>query len=54
MIEFTEDGGNLLIGVDEDVSDKMRTLAAQVGVEFDDTQSRVIDHFSYDPATDDK
>lgn len=45
-------GGNLLLVADANASDLMRDIAGQFGVDFDRKKTRVIDHFSFEPALD--
>lgn len=47
ILEFVDSGRNLLLAANSDVSDTMRTLAAEVGVDMDDKGTRVLDHFSH-------
>jgi oligosaccharyltransferase complex subunit beta len=44
LVDFTENGGNLIIAADKDISDSMRTLLSLFGVEMDKQDSIVIDH----------
>jgi oligosaccharyltransferase complex subunit beta len=48
VIEFTTNGGNILLAVDGQMSDMMRFLAESSGVEFDRRGSVVIDHFAFE------
>jgi hypothetical protein len=43
-----------MLVADVGVSDVMRDLAGEFGVDFDRKRTRVIDHFSYEPALDDR
>lgn len=47
ILEFVNHGGNLLVGVNGEISDNMRNFAANCGVEFDKKGTEVIDHFSF-------
>lgn len=40
-------GRNVLIAASSDVSELMRTLATEVGIDLDDKGTKVFDHFSY-------
>lgn len=40
-------GRNVLIAASTEVSELMRTLATEVGVDLDDKGTKVFDHFSY-------
>jgi hypothetical protein len=44
LIDFSENGGNLLIAVDQDVSSALRGLIATLGAELDKEAHVVIDH----------
>ena len=52
LLEFLEHGGNLLVAVNEKVSDYMRSFIGQLGVEFDVKDSKVVDHFAFDTTLD--
>lgn len=52
VVDFTENGGNLIIAVDHDTSAAMRALLATFGVDLDNEGSAVIDHFSFEPTAD--
>jgi hypothetical protein len=43
-----------MLVADVGVSDLMRDIAGEFGVDFDRKKARVIDHFSYEPALDDR
>lgn len=47
ILEFSNNGGNILFAADESISDTIRSLAENIGIEFDQKKSVVIDHFSY-------
>jgi oligosaccharyltransferase complex subunit beta len=51
-MEFTEAGGNMIIGVNSDLSQVMRNLVENCGVDFDRKGAAVIDHFSFEPSID--
>ena len=46
ILQFIEDGGNLLLAVDEQMSPAMKELALHCGVEFDE-DAVVVDHFAF-------
>jgi len=47
ILEFSNNGGNILIAANENISDTIRSLTENVGIEFDQKKSVVIDHFQY-------
>ena len=47
ILEFIDSGRNVLVAASSDVSDTIRTLAAEVGVDLDEKGSKVFDHFSH-------
>ena len=52
IIDFVDDGGNVLVAVDGKVGDGMRSFAEQCGIDFDRKGSVVTDHFSFDATLD--
>jgi len=44
ILEFIDSGRNVLLAASSEVSDTMRTLAAEVGVDLDEKGSSVYDH----------
>lgn len=52
VIEYTTNGGNIILAVDGQMSDMMRFLAESSGIEFDRRGSSVIDHFAFEPSVD--
>uniref|UniRef100_A0A7S1TQA8 Dolichyl-diphosphooligosaccharide--protein glycosyltransferase 48 kDa subunit n=1 Tax=Phaeomonas parva TaxID=124430 RepID=A0A7S1TQA8_9STRA len=48
VLGFLRDGGNVLLTGDVTTSDPVRRLAAEVGIDLDESDSQVIDHASYD------
>lgn len=44
ILDFIDDGNNVLIAADSDLSDPMRELASECGVDFDEEGSEVVDH----------
>ncbi|KAJ2310849.1 oligosaccharyl transferase glycoprotein complex, beta subunit [Coemansia sp. RSA 2705] len=51
LVRFVDDGGNLVVAAGSDVSDTLRTLAAQFGVTFEARGSRVTDYGGADAHT---
>lgn len=51
LVEFVDAGHDLLLAVDSSVSEEMRALADQLGVDVDASGHSVIDHFNYDATT---
>jgi oligosaccharyltransferase complex subunit beta len=49
---FVQKGGNLIMAGDKEMSDLMREVAADFGVELDKRRALVTDHFSYEPKLD--
>lgn len=45
ILDFIDSGKNVILGLSSEVSESMRTLAAEVGVEVDEKGSAVYDHF---------
>ena len=52
ILDFTNNGGNLLLAINGKMSDSVRSFAESCGVEFDSRGTFVIDHFSHDSNTD--
>jgi oligosaccharyltransferase complex subunit beta len=50
ILEFTNNGGNLLLAVNNQMSETMRSFAESCGVEFDAKDAVVIDHFQNHPS----
>nr|CAH8823846.1 unnamed protein product [Trichobilharzia regenti] len=48
IIDFVDDGGNLVVVAGPNVGESIRELGSQCGVEFDEENTFVIDHFNYD------
>lgn len=48
LVEFIDDGGNILAVASSSVGDVMRELANECGFEIDEEGSAVIDHLNYD------
>lgn len=53
IIEFVDEGGNLIIAGSSEATDLVRELATEVGVEMDEEEAAVIDHLHYDTVADD-
>ncbi|KAK9722394.1 oligosaccharyl transferase glycoprotein complex, beta subunit [Basidiobolus ranarum] len=47
LVDFTNKGGNVLVASSSNVSPVIQQFAAQVGIDFDDQGTSVIDHFQY-------
>ena len=54
VLDFINDGGNLLFATSETVSDNLRLFAEALGIEFDAKSSMIIDHFSFEASVDDR
>ena len=48
ILDFIDDGHNVIIGADSSVASTTRDVASECGVEFDEEGTFVIDHFNYD------
>lgn len=48
IVSFIDGGGNVLVAASSQVGEAVRTLASEVGVEIDEENTAVIDHFNYD------
>lgn len=48
VAEFVDAGHDLLLAVDSNVSEELRELAQELGVDLDASGNAVIDHFAYD------
>lgn len=46
ILEFIDSGRNVLLAASSEVSDTLRTIAAEVGVELDEKGTSVFDHMS--------
>ncbi|KAL3077130.1 hypothetical protein niasHS_013119 [Heterodera schachtii] len=53
ITKFIDGGGNVLVAADKNLGDAIRDVAAEVGFEFGEDQSMVIDHHNYDTVLDD-
>uniref|UniRef100_A0A183CF94 Dolichyl-diphosphooligosaccharide--protein glycosyltransferase 48 kDa subunit n=1 Tax=Globodera pallida TaxID=36090 RepID=A0A183CF94_GLOPA len=53
IAKFIDGGGNVVVAADTNLGDAIRDLAAEVGFEFGEDQSMVIDHHTYDTVLDD-
>lgn len=47
ITKFIENGGNLLLAGGKEIHEPVRTMAEQCGVDFDEEDSEVIDHFNH-------
>ncbi len=54
ILDFVNEGGNLIFATNGKVNDNLRLFAESLGAEFDNKGSRVIDHFSYSQELDTK
>lgn len=54
ILDFVNAGGNLMVAVNDGISDNLRNFAASCGVEFDKKGSQVVDHFHYESSLDTK
>jgi len=52
ITEFIDNGGNVLVAVDENVGEAIRELAVECGIEIDEEGAQVIDHLNYDLSDD--
>eukprot|EP01097_Dermamoeba_algensis_P008158 TRINITY_DN52_c0_g1_i1.p1 TRINITY_DN52_c0_g1~~TRINITY_DN52_c0_g1_i1.p1 ORF type:complete len:436 (-),score=131.09 TRINITY_DN52_c0_g1_i1:171-1478(-) len=50
VVEFIDEGKNVLLATDTEVGDAVRNLGEELGVEFDEEETNVIDHFNYHPS----
>ena len=48
ITNFIDNGGNVLVAASSAIGDPLRELATECGLEFDDTNTAVIDHLNYD------
>ncbi|KAJ2454711.1 oligosaccharyl transferase glycoprotein complex, beta subunit [Coemansia sp. RSA 2336] len=44
IVDFVNDGGNLIVAASSDISENLRSLATQFGIDFAKRKSRVVDH----------
>jgi oligosaccharyltransferase complex subunit beta len=49
IVEFIDDGGNVMIAAGPETGNLIRDLAAEVGMELDEDGTSVIDHLNFDP-----
>lgn len=52
LVEFSNDGGNLIIAVNRDVSDSVRDFVEVLGISIHNKGFEVIDHFHFDLESD--
>jgi len=52
IIRFIDSGRNVLIAVNSSVSEPLREVANECGIDFDESETSVIDHVSFDAALD--
>lgn len=48
ITEFIDNGGNVLVAVNENVGEAIRELAIECGLEIDEEGAQMIDHLNYD------
>jgi len=53
ITKFVDEGGNVLIAANSNIGDGVRELASELGFEFDDEKTSIIDHLNYDMISDD-
>jgi oligosaccharyltransferase complex subunit beta len=53
ITKFIDAGGNVLVAGSSDIGDALREVASEVGFEFDETNTAVIDHLNFDTNMDD-
>jgi len=47
IMDFVDNGGNVLVAGSSDIADNVRDLASEVGFEFDEANSAVFDHINF-------
>jgi len=52
IVDFVDEGGNVLVAVDGVVSEATRSFAESCGIDFDRKGSQVLDHFSFEASAD--
>ncbi|KAM7539078.1 hypothetical protein Aperf_G00000051454 [Anoplocephala perfoliata] len=52
LTDFVDQGGNVLVAGSPEVGEAVRDFASECGIEFDESQSYVIDHYNYDQMDD--
>lgn len=52
IIDFTNEGGNVIIAVSKDVSDQVREFVEVFGVSLHKKDTEVTDHFEYESTLD--
>jgi hypothetical protein len=52
--QFVDAGGNLLVGVNDELSENVRHFAESCGVEYDTKGTQVIDHFLNEMSLDER
>jgi len=53
IVRFIDEGGNVLLAANSNIGEVARELASEVGFEFDDEKTSVIDHLNFDTINDD-
>jgi len=54
VIKFVDSGRNLLVAVNSNISEPVREVANECGVDFDEEQTQVIDHVNFDGVLDEQ
>lgn len=52
IIQFIDSGRNVLMAVNQTASEAVREVASECGIDFDEEDTRVTDHFSFDTELD--
>ncbi|KAG5457900.1 MAG: Oligosaccharyltransferase 48 kDa subunit beta-domain-containing protein, partial [Olpidium bornovanus] len=50
VVDFVKKGGNIIVSLDTGFHESWRAMAYEFGIEFDDRNTLVIDHFTHDTA----
>jgi oligosaccharyltransferase complex subunit beta len=48
FVDFTQNGGNLMVFASSNIGDAIRELGAEFGIEYDETGTKVMTHQLYD------
>jgi len=48
LLQFIDDGGNILVSANPEIGDALRKFSAECGVEIDEANSSVIDHHNFE------
>jgi len=52
ILDFINDGNNLIFATNENIGDGLRLFAEGIGIDFETGKSLVVDHFSFDSYSD--